>query len=312
MSLPNITENNNDILSDISSLQQLEQDLFNTLETNTNLSQDQIVQTVNQINSLSSMRIELYQSLGSINSFYQDSLESSVGTLKEQANAIGIIESELNQSKKRLELLETDKNNKIRLIEINDYYGEKYAEHSQLMKLIIFTLIPVIIITILKKKEILPEKIYYILLIIIGIFGGYFFWIKYMSIITRDNMDYQEYDWYFDPNTGPPPATTTVTDDPWGSLPQPVCIGSDCCSSTEVYDSSLNQCVASTTTAPTTAAPTTATTTATPTATESFVSDSFVPDINQILTKKQPYKYKSDYNMNPRYEASSNNNFLII
>lgn len=301
MSLPNITQNNNDILSDISSLQQLEQDLFNTLETNTNLTQDQTEQTINQINSLSSMRIELYQSLGSINSFYQDSLESSVGTLKEQANAIGIIESELNQSKKRLEILETDKNNKIRLIEINDYYGEKYAEHSQLMQLIIFTLIPVIIITILKKKEILPEKIYYVLLVIIGIFGGYFFWIKYMSIITRDNMEYQEYDWYFDPNTGPPPTTTSVTD-PWGTLPQPVCIGSDCCSSTEVYDASLNQCV---TTAPCTATPTPTTTT--PTATESFV-----PDINQILTKKQPYKYKSDYNMNPLYEASSSNNFLII
>jgi hypothetical protein len=299
MSLPNITQNNNDILSDISSLQQLEQDLFSTLETNTNLTQDQINQTINQINSLSSMRIELYQSLGSINYFYQDSLESSLGTLKEQANAIGIIESELNQSKKRLDILETDKNNKIRLIEINDYYGEKYAEHSQLMQLIIFTLIPIIIITILKKKEILPEKIYYILLVIICIFGGYFFWIKYMSIITRDNMDYQEYDWYFDPNTGPPPSTTNITD-PWGNLPQPVCVGADCCSSTEVYDASLNQCV-TTTCAPTTTPTTTTTTT-----------ESFVPDINQILTKKQPYKYKADYNMNPLYEASSSNNFLFV
>lgn len=285
MTPPDITENNNNILSDISSLQQLEQDLFNTLETNTNLTQSQIDQTVNQINSLSSMRIELYKSLGSINYFYQDSLESSVGTLKEQANAIGIIESELNQSKKRLEILKTDKNNKIRLVEINDYYGEKYAEHSELMKLIIFTLIPVIIITILKKKEILPEKIYYILLIIIGIFGGYFFWIKYASIIMRDNMEYQEYDWYFDPNSGPPPATSTVTSDPWGNLPQPVCIGAECCSSTELYDTSLNQCIPSSS------------------ATESFVSgrESFVPDITQILTKKQPYKYKSDYIMNPQY-----------
>ena len=35
------------------------------------------------------------------------------------------------------------------LVEINNYYGDKYAEHSEIMKIIIFTLVPVIIITLL-------------------------------------------------------------------------------------------------------------------------------------------------------------------
>ena len=49
-------------------------------------------------------------------------------------------------------MLNLKKNNKMRLVEINDYYGDKYAEHSQLMKIVIFTLIPVIILAILNKN----------------------------------------------------------------------------------------------------------------------------------------------------------------
>ena len=39
--LPNITQNNEQILNDIQSLQQMEQQLFNSLETNPNLSSSQ-------------------------------------------------------------------------------------------------------------------------------------------------------------------------------------------------------------------------------------------------------------------------------
>ena len=52
----------------------------------------------------------------------------------------------------------------ILLVEINNYYGQKYAEHSDLMKIIILMLIPIFILSLLKNKEILPSNIYYILL----------------------------------------------------------------------------------------------------------------------------------------------------
>ena len=56
---------------------------------------------------------------------------------------IDIVEKELNASKKRLKVLEEEKNNKISLVEINDYYGQQYAEHSELMKTIVIMLIPI-------------------------------------------------------------------------------------------------------------------------------------------------------------------------
>ena len=140
--LPNISQNNEQILNDIQSLQKMEQDLFSSLETNTNLTSQQQQKIIEKMNQITNMRINLYQTLSGVNNFYDTALQSSAVTLKEQTAAIGIVESELNRSKKRLQLLEAEKNNKIRLVEINHYYGDKYAEHSQLMKIIIFTLVP--------------------------------------------------------------------------------------------------------------------------------------------------------------------------
>ena len=281
--LPNIQENNEQILNDIQSLQQMEQQLFNSLESNTSLSPEEQQKIIEKMNQLSTMRVNLYQTLSGVNNYFGNALNSSIGTLKEQAIAIQIVESELNKSKKRLELLEEERNNKIRLVEINTYYGDKYAEHSQLMKIIIFTLRPIIILAFLNNKGLLPSIIYYSLLLIIALIGGYFFWKRFASIIMRDNMNYQEYAWTFNPNNAST-ATATVTDDPWKSnLALGACIGDSCCSDGLVYDDSINQCIM-------------------PTSTSVETKESF---INNVLTKTQQGKFKADVNL--RQPRASNN-----
>jgi hypothetical protein len=291
---PNVAQNNEQILTDIQSLQQMEQQLFNSLETNTTLSPQQQQQIVEKMNQLSNMRINLYQTLSGVNSFFQNSLSSSVGTLQEQTVAIGIVENELNQAKKNLELLESEKNNKIRLVEINDYYGEKYSEHSQLMKIIIFTLVPVIILAFLNNKGILPNIIYYILLIIVAIIGAYFFWIRIASIIMRDNMNYQEYNWNFDPSKAPS-GSASLSNDPWLTTNMPgTCIGQECCSTGQTWDAALNQCAGDSTVVVSTVSDSTVT--------ESFLTETMV---NNALIKKQPGKYKPDVNIgNIHYNKS--------
>lgn len=246
--LPDVQENTNQILNDIQSLQTIEQQLFSSLEENTGLTTDQQKKVIEKINNISKMRINLYQTLNSVNNFFQNSLANSKGLLTEQTAAIDIVEKELNTSKKRLQVLEEEKNNKVRLVEINNYYGQKYSEHSELMKLIVMMLIPILILSILFNKGILPAKIYYILIAIIAIIGGIFIWKLVFSIVLRDPMNYEEYDWYFNPANAP---TSTVSDttDPWASKTISSnfgsCIGDACCSDGLVYDSTSNQCVIS-------------------------------------------------------------------
>ena len=244
--LPNVQENTTQILNDIQSLQTIEQQLFSSLEENTGLTTEQQQKMVEKINDISKMRINLYETLNNVNSFFQNALANSKGTLLEQTTAIDIVEKELNTSKKRLKILEEEKNNKIRLVEINNYYGEKYAEHSGLMKIVVIMLIPILILAILFNKGILPEKIYYILIVIISIIGGVYIWKTMFSIMLRDPMNYQEYDWYFNPDTAPKASSTSSTD-PWAkSIGGGTCIGDACCSDGLVYDSELNQCLTST------------------------------------------------------------------
>jgi hypothetical protein len=288
---PNISQNNEKILTDIQMLQQIEQQLFNNLETNTSLTPQQQQEIVEKMNQISNMRINLYQTLSGVNNFFENALSSSIGTLREQSVAIGIVENELNQAKKRLEALEQEKNNKIRLVEINDYYGDRYSEHSKLMKIIIFTLVPVIILAILNNKDILPNVIYYVLLIIVCLIGGYFFWITYFSIISRDNMNYQEYDWGFDPATATT-GTTTQASDPWlsnGNLG--TCIGQECCSNGQKWDASINQCVGSSTI-------------------ESFSTRGIEGMVEKMLVKTEPGKYKNDYVIGDQYEAPMSKSFV--
>lgn len=276
--LPNVEENNEQILDDIQSLQHMEQQLFNNLESNPNLSTTEQQKIIEKMNQLSNMRVNLYQTLSGVNNYFQNTLNNSIGTLKEQAISVDIVENELNTAKKRLKILQEEKNNKIRLVEINNYFGDKYAEHSQLMKIIIFTLIPVIILTFINNKGFLPNKIYYVLLIIISLIGGFFFWKRFASIIMRDNMNYQEYEWYFDPNSVST-DTSTDTNDPWETninlnMNYGTCIGDGCCSSGLTYDASLNQCVFEK---------------KTHSVTESM--------INNVLTKKQIGNYKDSVNL---------------
>lgn len=241
--LPNIKANTEQILNDIQSLQNIEKQLFSSLDLKSNLTAQQQQDILEKINSISKMRVNLYQTINGINSYFQSALYNSRGTLNEQAAAIQIVENELNNSKKKLKSLEEAKNNKVRLIEINEYYGDKYAEHSSLLKILIYALIPIIIVTYIYNIGFLPNYIYYIIIIIISIIFAIFFWYKLWSIWNRDRMNYQAYDWGFNENDITP--NTTNPNDPWKSnnLSFGTCIGDSCCSTGMVYDNSSNQCI---------------------------------------------------------------------
>ena len=249
--LPNMEDNNSNILSDIQSLQTIEKQLFNNLEENTGLTTDQQQKIIEKINDISKMRINLYQTLSGVNNFFQNALTTTKGSLSEQAVAIDIVEKELNKSKLELKMLQEEKNNKIRIVEINDYYGQKYEEHSYLMKIMVVMLIPILILSIFLKKGLLPEPVFYILVVIIAVIGGVFISKALSSILTRDSMNYQEYNWAFD-HSAAPVATSVIEENPWLSdSPAEVidaattCVGDECCLNGLVFDSLNNTCAVS-------------------------------------------------------------------
>ena len=234
------------ILKDIKQLQTLEQELFTSLEQNTGLSASEQDKILDKINKITSMRMDLYQTLNEINKFYKNSLDNSNITLYEQKQAVSVLENNLNKTKKQKEMLEKSKNNKIRLIEINNYYGDRYEEHTQLVKIVVFSLIPIVVLSM--ARSYIPNIVYSVLIALIVVISIYYFIMRLMSIVNRDDMNYDEYQWSFNPAKAPGPPVKDLTKkvEPrlatgnWGT-----CVGSACCSDGQDYNEDLNLCVIS-------------------------------------------------------------------
>jgi hypothetical protein len=244
----NLQERNDQIINNIKSLQTKEMKLYDSLESKSlNAEQQKLI--IDKINQISQLRISLYANLKDMYSYYQQDVSLSRNTMNNQMVSVDVIENELNDSKRRLNLLETQKDNKIRLVEINTFYGKQYDAHKQIMKIVVIICIPVLILTVLASKGILPPKITALLtgiIIIIGLFiiGG-----KIIDISNRDNMNFDEYDWYFDKNEAPTSSpeenassSSSSSSDPW-AMPTSTCSGAECCYEDSTFDETQNKCI---------------------------------------------------------------------
>ena len=290
-------DDNEQILNDIQKLQKIEQDLFSSLD-NPQIQPDTSQKIISKINDVSQMRINLYKLLNNLNSNYQSSLTNSREVLSEQNVAIDIVETELNRAKKRLAVIEEEKNNKIRLIEINTYYGQSYDEHANMMKLFIYILIPIIGLSLLFKQGFIPSSIYMILNVVIILIGVVLLWRNYSKIYMHDKLNYPEYNWSFDASAAPTPdLSLSGSNDPWGKI-NTTCIGPVCCTTGTNYDYTLNKCVpTSTSTSMNTNMSTNMNTSMNTSISENFIN---MDKINQVFTKHTSEFKKPDITMNSK------------
>jgi len=255
----NLGQGSEQTISNITDLQTIEMKLYESLDNN-KLTQEQRSRIIDKINEIAQTRLTLYQGISNMASSYQQNLETSNNTIQEQMLAIDIVENELNQAKRRLNLLEEQKYNKLRLVEINTYYGKQYNAYKDVAKTIVFFSILVLIIVILGKKEILPTNIYIVLNVLVISMGAIGVGRQIIKISNKDNMNFDEYDWYFDKSKAPVDTTPTLTgtdgsstSDPWATS-NIACVGATCCDEASgfIYDSTKNMCVLSTTNTTTT------------------------------------------------------------
>jgi hypothetical protein len=286
VSTTDIEEGRAQTINNIAELQNIEKEYFSKLNNGiaqNSLSPQEKDNYVQKINEISQMRINLYKNLNGMYSFYHTNVSSTRNTIEEQSEAINIVENELNEAKLRMQKIEQEKDNKLRLVEINTYYGEQYSAHSTIMKIIIMICVPVLILTILLNKGILPNALYTVLVIIIVVVGVIYLWKYVLSAANRDNMNYQEYDWNFKPEDAPSVDTDAAATDPWASSPA-TCEGQACCDDGYTYDSnpSVNKCVPtatlSTSTTSETAAPVDTSTTA-----ESMSNMGYIPGAGENI-----------------------------
>jgi hypothetical protein len=192
-----------------------------------------------------------------------DTLQTQVGNsrvnLVDQLTSIGVIEKQLNQIKEQLNQSDNIKNNKLRMVEINTYYSKRYRAYTELMKIVIFSCVLFVILALLKKKGLVPENIINGLLTIFLLIALFFFLRKANDIFWRNNMNFDEYDWFILPGTGKTVYEydkeaieniniTNALEDDMQYMEKDAagiigCVAADCCGKTMHYDKNKKKCV---------------------------------------------------------------------
>ena len=242
------------IMDAITQLQNQEQALILVLNTTINNDPTNAVainQIKGQINDLSDQRIALFENLKDQASYLQTGVSNSRADLVAQETLLNVVEQQLTSAKTTLSGLQNKNDTKLRMVEINTYYGKRYEAQSELMKLIIFVCVPVIILYILKKKGFIPETLANYLIGITIAVSAIFVIRKVWDISMRSNMDYDEYDWKFEDPADYAPSIWEYNKKHFFNFENPLkdlignlglCVGSDCCANGLYFDTEKQKC----------------------------------------------------------------------
>jgi len=238
------------IQKDIQNLQTIKNDLYTNLYSNTSLSPSQKQQIQGQIQQIEDTYVGLQNTSMRLSGILNNLLESAKSAISTQETATSIINTELNNNQRKLADLQNDNQQKIRQIEINDYFAQKYQEHTSIMVVIIFVLVIFIILTIIQQYGLFfgNDSVYYFLVFVIGVYALYTILKKMYYLYILNNMVYGQYDFQY-PGVSIGVDATGTLPNIWSSTDMPVlgCVGQECCTGTDVYDydpnAGFNRCL---------------------------------------------------------------------
>ena len=185
-------------ITTILNLQQTEKQLFSDLETiasnpeGSNLAEQSKI--IEKINSLSTTRINLFNTINDLYQYAKDNVSENRKELVDKMVVAKVMETQLNNMKQMSNELQTVKNNKLRMVQINTYYGKQYEAQTDLMKLIVKICAIIIIIVFVSKMGFIPTQISTpVIIVIIGV-GAFLIFRKIRDLSSRDKMDFDRYD----------------------------------------------------------------------------------------------------------------------
>lgn len=234
------------IINNIARIQAIEKQLLGKL--NGAMDAEQRSEIVAQINDLAKARGDLYNNMNDFSSQLETVASERRNALVQNSVAVNVIRDQIENSSNTLDGLQQEKSNKMRLVEINNYYGKKYEFQTDIMKIIILTCVPVLVISILLKKGFIPNLIATGLIILIVAAGVIAVARKVMDLNRRNNFNFDQYDYPFNPYAVSVTKTETTNLADINKMENPfLCIGPACCTdASTVWDDKTKKCIKST------------------------------------------------------------------
>tara|TARA_B100001769_G_scaffold247249_1_gene218184 strand:+ start:73 stop:1008 length:936 start_codon:yes stop_codon:yes gene_type:complete len=131
-----------------------------------------------------------------------------------------------------------------KMVDINTYTEKQYSSYLNVLKFFTIYCIILLILAILRKRNYLSNFIINILSLILVIIGGIHLFILIQDINARSNMNFDEYDWTFDPSKQSDPSKLDPNADQSSGDVGGVCRGDSCCDSIATsWCESSNACI---------------------------------------------------------------------
>jgi len=206
--------------------------------------QNQILQKIQELQQL---KTSLYTSVSTNYATTQSNVAISRNSLVNEMAVGGIVEHELKNVQGNLGALQDARYGKLRMAEINNYYGDKYDTQAKVMKTIVYFCIPILILGLLMKRQILPSNIALILIAIVLGLAIVVVLFQLFDIASRDNMNFSEYNFPFDPTAVDSNDLGNPNDQPVKADLSLSCAGKACCPDGNTngtkWDTTNKQCV---------------------------------------------------------------------
>uniref|UniRef100_A0A6C0FGS6 Uncharacterized protein n=1 Tax=viral metagenome TaxID=1070528 RepID=A0A6C0FGS6_9ZZZZ len=228
-----LADRGTDIIKNIKELQKTEQALFDQLQAGAasmTMSEDDMRKIVDSIKNVADTRNSLYLELEKNQRYYQKSVGASQNILTQETDALEIVERELHRAEERIGLIQEQRSNRLRLVEINRYYGDKYKHHTLILQYVTVVFSLVLILSYLYNQGFMPPFVFTTLFVIVGCVGLYYIIKESWDAYSRDNMMYQQYDWAKLKGRPDEVGSPSTEKNPWEQdIKQDQCVGQQCC-----------------------------------------------------------------------------------
>lgn len=158
------------------------------------------------LNNSQSLVGNLYNQADLANISFSNDITAAQQLITNANTANDIINSETNLSNERLKNIREEKNNKLRLAQINTYYSKKYGAQSEIMKIIIVSCVIILILWYIKSSELLPlpSILFTILISLMVAISSIIIFFKAYYISIRDDNDFDQYNFEIKSSNLPP------------------------------------------------------------------------------------------------------------
>jgi len=186
------------MLTSVQNLQDAQKGLMNKFASAS--TQDERQSIVDEMNKNEALRTNILSSIGSASLVSNQNIVNKTNQLNTKKILRQVTNDELNATRKAIEEMQRGRAEKERAIEINTYYGKRFAAQADVMKIFIYMCIPVLFLAILANMGFVPNYISGFLIIAIIVIGIIYIYNAVSDISRRDDMNFDEYRWDFDPS----------------------------------------------------------------------------------------------------------------